>query len=268
LIGAWRVVPGLSGGVMLYDLMGQVHGTLTGMTTAVTTGWNGTARPGGDGELRFNNTAATVALGAPASLNLTGVMSLFVWAKPHLLVFGGGGGDPLVSYGESASPDEPYGLLIGRADNAVSVRWNDTDVLVSSASIPTIDRWYHVGFTRSGSSGSWPTVVYANGVSIGSATVTTNPAGVAGAGVLNFGKRGAAGAFLDGALDEILIYNRALSAQEAYTLYVLSAQGLPGLLNRVLPLAVAGSGVVPMPRKPVQWNWLLDSFWRYAYVPD
>ena len=56
LVSWWRVIPGISGGRQWYDLTGGVPATLTNMTTAGTSGWGSTTRPGGQGELRLDGT--------------------------------------------------------------------------------------------------------------------------------------------------------------------------------------------------------------------
>jgi hypothetical protein len=80
------------------------------------------------------------------------------------------------------------------------------------------DVWYHVVAVRSFNSLlSWPTTLYINGVADGSGTL-----GRAGQSnqTVAIGKYGAsASAYFQGAIDDVRIYNRALSATEVNQLY-------------------------------------------------
>src|SRR4029077_5506129 len=63
VVGAWEVLPGLSGGALWYNLAGPYHGTLTNMATAGgASGWGGTTRTGGYGEMRFDGSNDTVSI--------------------------------------------------------------------------------------------------------------------------------------------------------------------------------------------------------------
>ncbi len=101
---------------------------------------------------------------------------------------------------------------------------------------PVADRWYHLAVTRSGSTYSF----YADGTSLGSAT-TTRTIGNA-SGPLTIGQAEGLG-HLDGRLDEIQIFNEALSLAE---IQLLASIPEPGALVLLLPL---GFGLVARRRK-------------------
>src|SRR4051794_33812532 len=75
----WIVVPGTDGGRQIFDLMGFNHGTLTNMTTAGS-GWGGTARRGGYGNLLFDGSNDYVALGS--RVGPTGGLTVAAWVRP------------------------------------------------------------------------------------------------------------------------------------------------------------------------------------------
>ena len=58
LLGWWRAVPGLTGSLNLYDLLGVDNGILANMGSGLgsTSGWSPTAREGGYMQLNFDGT--------------------------------------------------------------------------------------------------------------------------------------------------------------------------------------------------------------------
>ena len=85
----------------------------------------------------------------------------------------------------------------------------------------TTNRWYHVALTKAGTA----YVIYLNGSQV-SAETNSLPVPVADA-PLTIGQ--AQGLFMDGLLDEISLYNRALGATEIQAIYQAGAQGKCGL---------------------------------------
>jgi len=93
--------------------------------------------------------------------------------------------------------------------------------LAQAAFDPVTNRWYHLGLTKA--SGVYRT--YVNGAQV-SAETNNLPVPVANA-PLTIGQ--AQGLFMDGLLDEISLYNRALGAGEIQAIYQAGAQGKCGL---------------------------------------
>jgi hypothetical protein len=79
---AWyRVIPALAAGKTWFTIAGNTNGVLTNMAASGVSGWGGTSRPGGSGEMRFSGTGY-VLLGNPASLQVTtGACSFCLWVK-------------------------------------------------------------------------------------------------------------------------------------------------------------------------------------------
>lgn len=87
-------------------------------------------------------------------------------------------------------------------------------VIVSATWAPQADRWYQVAFTRDGASNL--TVIYVDGMAIGSGTLATDTAVVTGD--LLIGAWSSAGYNFNGVIAEVQVYSRALSAAEVATL--------------------------------------------------
>ena len=78
--------------------------------------------------------------------------------------------------------------------------------------------WQHVAMVRSGSSGDWTCTLYLNGLLDNSGTTASNPNGVNEE--VTIGREGSASnRYFNGPLDDIRVYNRALSTGEVNKLY-------------------------------------------------
>ncbi|MCH7988601.1 MAG: LamG domain-containing protein, partial [Planctomycetes bacterium] len=79
----------------------------------------------------------------------------------------------------------------------------------------SIDTWYHIAVTKdSGTTGE----IYINGVSLGTGTVGSTFT----SSNIRIGAWSDTTLSLNGTIDDVLIYNRSLSADEIYQLYVTS----------------------------------------------
>ena len=111
----------------------------------------------------------------------------------------------------------------GAGNGGFEFWWNANSLLFSFSSItnaitktwvPSLNTWHHVVYTRSGNVHT----LYVNGASIGSTTTAGSVEDVTGA--LRIGGRDVDGGYeLDGSLDDVRVYNRALSLQEIRNLY-------------------------------------------------
>ena len=234
LVGHWTMdVNDMSTtGATLYDKSGQNnHGTVTGTTTS--TGKIGQARS-------FNGTSDSLQVPHSASWNSTD-MSAGMWVRfvangdsmflQHLS--GGGGGGFEFDY-QSATSNlifSPNGAAIG-----VSKTW-----------APIVNKWYHIAFTRNATTDA--NTLYIDGVSLGSTTQTTDIATVTG--VLYIGDGTYAGYEINGSLDDVRIYNRALSATEVAQLYSSAKTSYAQSPQRASSTPVSGG-------KLVGW-WTMDA---------
>lgn len=106
---------------------------------------------------------------------------------------------------------------------------------VSATANLATGKWYHIAFVKSGGVGRF----YINGVSIGSGAVSSVP-NVAKRVTIGAGDEGGPGYWVNGIIDEVSIYNRALSQSEINQLY--SGLVSPGQTATIKPLTTLASG--------------------------
>lgn len=216
-ISWWLALPGINyGGARWYDLIGSYHGTLTNMAAGASSGWSGTTGPGGYGSILFDGVDDYVAGPAP---NLAGSHTLAVWVLQPVTTTG----PNVVIDAQSAfgSETNQYGfyLIYG-----VPKVYYGTDQ-PATAAIP-VGIWSHVAQTYDFATTtlSW----YINAAPAGQA-VASKP--VATTTLLQVGARGTSNPTAC-ALNDLSLYNRALSAAEVRELFTVSRRGYPGVLTR------------------------------------
>lgn len=201
----------------VYDRVGGSNGTLTNMnqSTAPVQGKIGQA-------LSFNGTNQYIDLGTPSALDVTGNITLSAWINLSSLSQSEGFLGYVVGNGYQSAANEGYVLryqvtgglkqifvgsyiFSGNQDNSTS--WT-LDYSVNT--------WHHIVGLYDGT--HW--VLYSDGVQVSStadaqgAQSTTAKAGI-GAGEIN----GVFERFFPGKIDDVRIYNRALSDSEIKQLY-------------------------------------------------
>jgi hypothetical protein len=198
LIAHWKFDDG-SGGTAA-DASGQGHpGALTNMNTS--TAWVAGHL---SGALTFDGTNDYVNIGS--SLSAIGVITVSAWVKPSSI----GIDRQIVSKGYDGTKTQ-WELKTTTAGGKVSFRyWAPGAVGVESVHSLTSGVWTHVAGTFDG--GTWK--IYFNGVLDNQASaggpVATNRNLCIGAVDIN----GSPGQFWSGAIDDVRIYNRALTAAE------------------------------------------------------
>lgn len=225
LVSRWKVIPnsGWRGGLTFRDLVrgGKKpnDGTLTNGPT-----WVGGGRRGGYGALSFDGTDDYGA--APA--NITGFdlyESVSCWVRldnagTFPVMVGGtsnwGGNEFRFAW----SSRQPEFFAGGNANSAVA------------ATALTLGQWYHVCGTADQSTVNVTAKIYVNGVLDGTDSRTIGVA-VANASWRYFGSRSGSNLFLQGALDDVCLWNRELSAREVSQLYQEQLRGSPETLKWV-----------------------------------
>jgi hypothetical protein len=173
------------------------------------------------GALKFNGSASYVAANATASqFSPTGNYSIALYFKTTSLI------SPIALFAVGSTVSQIPVILLQLNNQALSFFVRDNagnNVLVQSSSTYNDGKWHFAVAIKSGNSFQ----TYMDGVSLGSGS------GIIGASALNSAVIGAWNStsitqFFPGTLDDVRIYNRALSAQEVGQLY---AQGLANVAH-------------------------------------
>src|SRR3989344_2019060 len=182
--------------------------------------------------LKFDGVNDYVNVGAPASLNLTNNYTLSMWVR--LAGFGGG----LIRQSNNSSNGaqyDKYSLRPVSATSLVFATGNGTTGDSDSFNFNmTFDTWTMVTCTLSSSNVK---SCYKNGALVGTATNDVDTSLVTPTVGLIGTLRNAAGNFSNGVLDDIRIYNRALSANEIKQLYNLGAGTKQAVSPKITPMA-------------------------------
>ena len=181
------------------DVSGNGHtGAISGAS------WTAQGRYGG--ALSFNGSSNLVTVGASPLLNLTSGMTLEAWINPTAA---SGTRDVLIKEGTNV---DLYNLYArnwrGRPESNVYA--GGANRVAEGATLPT-NTWSHLAGTYDGTT----LRLYVNGVQVASAaysgTIGTS------SGPLRIGGNSLWGEYFQGAIDEVRIYNRALTALEIQT---------------------------------------------------
>lgn len=165
---------------------------------------------------------------------------------------GGSGGSNRWSFGLNNGSLQ---FQIGTASGSVQIS--------SSPFTPAVGRFYHLAVTQTGGNYTF----FVNGSAMGSAT-NSMPVPIAHA-PLSFGQSGGNG-YLNGQLDEIAIYNRALSATEVLGIFTASSAGkcesasLPLITSQPADQTVTAGARVTLSAQiaslqPLACQWLFNS---------
>ena len=229
----WLVVPERAGGTLLYDLAQRANGTLTNMASppTSTSGWSQDGRQGGRGHLAFDGTNDYVNAG---TLDVTtGVITLAGWM--YVVAFAGLAPRMIDKSISSASADHWW--MLGTVDSSgnhwartrIRAGGSVTTLVASTGPIIPLNTWFHLAVTYDGAT----IELYYNGQPIIN-TAKTGTLDTDASVSVNLG-RNAGGADsttqLNGRLDDVRVYARALRAGEIEALYLNSLVGFPGLLQ-------------------------------------
>ena len=232
LVAKYICLPGMTGGQYWYDLCGKNKGTLTNMTSGY--GWQGAiGRPGGWGAMRFDGVNDYIAIANSSKLDFTSAYTISAWLyPPSLRNF-----ETIAVRGNSIaiSDIEVYiaGGTPGQALTIVHNRSNGGTLSFGHSSggrpdgptgNPPAATWTMLTITYDGSSAK----IYYNGAYYTYKTLL--PPLATGKGWY-FGYL-PAGGYSDESLDDISIYNLALSDAEVAGLYEASMNHYPTQLNR------------------------------------
>jgi hypothetical protein len=182
-------------------------------------GGRGVIQSGANYLLRFNGSSDYVAVGDNAAFEFGGgadtAFSIEFWLKLATI----GAAQCCVAKGTGATPAGSYEVRVGAAGKVQFILIDQTasaSVNCATSTLLVPDLWYHVACTYSGSNPTTPgnMLVYINGVPDVTTLILTGTYTRMRdtASPLEFGRRGAADAYLNGRLDEVRIWSVAQSA--------------------------------------------------------
>src|SRR5712671_6938154 len=225
---------------------------LTGIIVGAT--WTTGGRYGN--ALSFNGTSSYVDLGNPTALQLTGSMTLEAWvnaaanpADDGQIVAKSNGS---AGWQFKTSPDtgpHTFGLAVSGNSSSVTQRYSTT--------VRSLNTWYHVAGVYNATTGTMD--IYVNG--------TLNDGILSGAIPnvqfnqnvnVNIGRR-TGGYYFNGIIDELRIYNRALSQAEIQTDMNTPIGGTPPPPDTTPPTAPSGLSATGTSSTQISLNWVAST---------
>lgn len=218
-------IPPLDGGSTYWDLCSQYPGTLSSMTNAANNGWRPPQRSNGFSTLQFDGTAAQVTTGY-AGLSGATQFTMAVWGRRlntstiGVILQSGSAGSAMCGL-QHFSDGRIFFLAGNNSTGAATFTVNDA-------------AWHRIMFVYDGTQASRG-VGYVDGKNSG-VVLTSAPASIPTLAT-NFaiGRDITDTRWASGYADDIAIWNRPLTAREAFADYELSLLGYPDVLNRWRP---------------------------------
>jgi len=180
-------------GTVLGDSAGSHNGTVEGAS------WTGEGKYGG--ALDFDGTNDTVTVADANDLDLTSSFTLEAWVRPDTV----SGERPVISKLESAGGLSGYALSASYSGKPAGGVFNPSAAKIPQgpSALPT-GAWSHLAFTSDGTN----LKLYVNGELVKTESAI---AAKANGSTLKIGRNGITGAWFDGRIDEMRIYDKPLS---------------------------------------------------------
>jgi len=165
--------------------------------------------------LNFDGSNDNVTIGDANSLDLTTTGTLSAWVKVTTFATDGASNRRIISKQNNVADNEIYGLLTESTQSRFELRLNGNgnNLYTTTTNLAT-GRWYHLVGTWDGTNAR----IYVNGAQDNIVAQSTPSATTKNLLIGNWGATTGQGAF-SGSLDDVRIYNRALTATEVTALY-------------------------------------------------
>jgi hypothetical protein len=215
----WRLSE--TSGTTAFDYAGGNDGAIAGGVLQGMTGLSAPTFPGleaGNTAYMFDGSSANVQIGNPTALNFTGRITMMAWVKPTAT----DGLRNIVCHGYQTSPNNAEVGLRINAGSYQAWTWGGGD-FTASAPIPAEDigNWVFLVGTYDGT--SWH--LYRNGVELSSTTGTTGAIVVSDVGWAIGARGNGTERYFSGELDEVAIFNQALSSGTIAGMYAAAKFG-------------------------------------------
>ena len=201
-----------AGGATVYDLSGRgKHATWHNGATNSAGGW--TEGNNGGRAMRFDGTDDYAEV-VSALLLRPALLTVSCWVKLNAYTADA----YFVSYGAATTNGYHLGTYNGAGPNNFMTFFGGAGHnLVYSTTVPTLGKWYHLATTYDGTNQR----IYVNGKIENTVAQT---AFVAPTGNMFFGKRADAANYINGAMEDVRLYNYPLRAAEMLALYQLETR--------------------------------------------
>ncbi|MBE0534933.1 MAG: right-handed parallel beta-helix repeat-containing protein [Phycisphaerae bacterium] len=201
-------ISGLVGWWRFDEMSGTTAGDVS-PTNSVGTLTNGPVWTAGKsgGALKFNGNNAYVSCGTHAALNMTDSLTLMAWINPA--TFGANGYGRIVDKGANQAG---YSFFVDERGSSIAYVVYGGRVVNSASNVIALNQWQHVAVVYDKAANM--VRFYVDGQAAGTADYTTPPPAAPDRplviGIREFNKtRG-----FDGLIDEVRVYNKALTAEE------------------------------------------------------
>jgi chitodextrinase len=232
-------------GVTVADASGNGNvGTVSSAT------WSSAGHFGG--ALSFNGTSSLVTVPDSGSLDLTGAMTLSAWVRPSAL-----GGWRTVLLKEDiggVTSGQPYALYAEtNSSKPLAMAFTTGEVRAFGPAQLPLSTWTHLAATYDGSQ----LRLYVNGALAGTQPMTG--AMPASSGALRIGGNSIWGEYFAGAIDDVRLYSRALSASEIQADMTAPVAQTASQPDSSPPTAPAGLGASGQTTVSVTVSWSASS---------
>jgi prepilin-type N-terminal cleavage/methylation domain-containing protein len=217
-VGVWSFETLETGNIVLDSSGYGNHGTVSGAALVLGMDQMGNA-------LQFDGVDDYVNCGNDNSLNLTDAITIEAWVKPNTIT---GGDDTIVSKGSWWGP-----YWFRQVSSSINFTWGTSSTNFDALTQPnffSVKNWQHVAITKSGNN----FILYGNGGLLIAKTSSVE-IGSSASYYFNIGRQTYEGIYrFDGLIDEVRIYNTALTATQIQSQYYAGLDRLlvKGLIDR------------------------------------